>query len=35
MKQMEIANFVNNIGFHEVDECDIVGWLISLKSIDK
>ena len=31
-KQMETADFVNNTGFHEVDERDILGWLIFLSN---
>lgn len=34
-KQIEIANFANNTGFHEVDGSDPVAAWIALQSIDK
>ena len=34
-KQVEIANFVNNTGFHELDGRDLVGWFRLLENVNK
>lgn len=34
-KQIEMTHFVNNTGFQEVDESDMVGWLMLLSTLSK
>lgn len=34
-KQIEMACFVNNTGFQEVDESDMVRWLMLLSTLPK
>lgn len=34
-KQIEMANFVNNTGFQEVDESGMVQWLMLLPTLPK